>query len=462
METCRAPLDGMELSWPCQQPHRSLGNRCDAYVSVSKQRERTTVSQQPCRSSSAGEQQVAWCAAGLTRALLDPPVFHSLLHNGIDALGGRASLFLQLKMFDTMPKKPDNSFPSGAAADILSQKSSDAVVARVLKMVRYLQPQALSFVTTVDEDNSHTNAKCTLRSATKMPSNLAYATPAGVQRHVGQLRSSVYCWRTITAHEEAHRIRYDFVVRTRPDVAILQPLAPLCTYSPFLQPHHRPAGGAAPLQHAVLMNGKDFMQLMHRKLAGSVLQGPFATYAACRGVAWWHGVFEHLVRNLSARAGGGVGNVNICSLLPVGIIRPSVCTGRSCATLTRAVVDHHIADCSRFCSSHVQYRVGTNGAWHCERGCLNDTRRWCEQSSAGPAGSHARAFASVCSMTWSKVESYSGQRFKAPAAAAASGSAAKPPRGNASPAKPSHAKGSGGAASAKEPSHAKAAAPPKG
>ena len=110
----------------------------------------------------------------------------------------------------------------------------------------------------------------------------SYTTEAGVRRHVGQMASSLGCLQMIEDQEALTGRRFDFVTRSRPDVAVLAPV---------------PAIGACPQYRddkalvVVRAFNSDWWYASQRAVANASL-GVIRLYERCRGRAPWGAHFE--------------------------------------------------------------------------------------------------------------------------------------------------------------------------
>ena len=138
---------------------------------------------------------------------------------------------------------------------------------------------------------------------------LTYGTQAGAVRHVGQMMTLMALLRMVEAYERLHRIRFDWVVRSRPDLLIFAPIQPHCFYT---------EEQTAYVDHLTT----DMLLIMRRKLAPPLLS-VVDHYRNCSGVAWWQARMEALIKGAAERAGA---QYKAVAGTPIGVARAYPCS----------------------------------------------------------------------------------------------------------------------------------------
>ncbi|KAJ1623123.1 hypothetical protein T492DRAFT_305550 [Pavlovales sp. CCMP2436] len=143
--------------------------------------------------------RIAVCAVGATRTLADPAAYGTLKHNVIDHNG--ADLFLHLMHGEQVSIRGGNY--------VASREQMSAALS-------YLRPVATR-VQTVE------NAPCEFNVSRIKPGNDMY-TSDRVLGMLGLLFKYESCARMVLHHEKVAGIRYDFLVKTRPDIVYCEPV----------------------------------------------------------------------------------------------------------------------------------------------------------------------------------------------------------------------------------------------
>lgn len=253
--------------------------------------------------------RVAHCVAGLIRSLPHPLVYRSLRRNLVDAFGGTPFLFLLLKPWDVAPKRAGH-FPSSAAEDLAQGVHWSDAQARAL--LRPVLAELHPFVVKVrllnaseDTPSRLFNPRCPIRGRHYGRSSGVCTTEAGLVRLLGQAAASDACLRMIESSERANGTRFDFVTRSRPDLAYL---APVRAWSAFPDPR------------VAYIHDRDWFVVAHRALADAAL-GSFALYKNCTTLRTEETPEEWL--RLAIREGGGTARV---ADFPVGLVGTQRCS----------------------------------------------------------------------------------------------------------------------------------------
>ena len=261
---------------------------------------------------------VAHCIAGLARTFAHPSLMLPQLvkRNMIDAFGGKPSLFLYLKTFQTAPKDSSFRFPAKANED-LHEDGSDEQKRGLDALIAYLQP---TMVLLMANESHAVNPHCHVGPTPYVYSKL-YSTQAGVLRHVGQMASSLACLKMIEQHELRFGTQFDFVVRSRPDVAVLAPIPSRCHFDD------------AYMLYMVQAFNQDWLYVSSRKVA-NVSLAMLHAYERCKGTLAWGGHYETGLQIVVQKAGMRVGRVRMALALTTATThdqRP--CTADKCSLM---------------------------------------------------------------------------------------------------------------------------------
>ena len=227
---------------------------------------------------------VAHCSAGLARTFVHPLVHQSFRHHLVNGFGGRAAVFLLLKTFDAR-KTAKALFPANPADDHIDDFDEEKQQ-QLRRSLEFVRPQAV----VLEHSSTPTiNPWCRMGSADNRSVLHAYGTEAGMVRHVGHMEASRRCLELIVRHEAVHGIAFDWVTRSRPDLAYMAPMYP---HGAFL------AGGSR-----AYVSQKDYFYVFTRDAAEIVLD-VHRWYRKCNGSAWWpYSAYESLLR-IGARKRG--------------------------------------------------------------------------------------------------------------------------------------------------------------
>ena len=273
---------------------------------------------------------VAHCIAGQARTFIEPAVYESIARNLLPAFGGRAATLLYLKTWSSSSKSASNAFTPDLQTDQLVWWGP-ATQARLLRALQHIRPQRVRLLHSPNDENVTFNPRCTEKPCRRADGECAYRTPAGVARHLGQIASSGACLGMIREHEAAHKLRFQYFVRSRPDLAYPVPVPPLCRFA-----SHKGLAFAGRI---------DWWYVFQRPVLEAALDLR-AHYDACVGTPWWHFEYESLLggavsyfldghrRRDPASAGQG-------AHFPVVLVRPNsseLLRMASCAPPRRSLV----------------------------------------------------------------------------------------------------------------------------
>lgn len=244
--------------------------------------------------------RVAVCLSGGARTLPHTLARATLRDNVVRAFGGDATLFAYLKLRDRRgddrPGMGEPVHTEAAAARAALEEISAGANAAIGTLVldkgqagdpggRLLTPPAActnytrygaEAVAAAQRRNAvWMAAKKARRGNATSAEKAANAPPEGadgrfksvayLDSFLGQLHNNERCLAMVEEHEERHGIHFDWVVKLRPDLAVVRPLKPFCFWDAS-RVHHR----------------NDWLYLAPRALAAPLLRAPLREYEACR------------------------------------------------------------------------------------------------------------------------------------------------------------------------------------
>ena len=202
-----------------------------------------------------------------------PVVYRTIRKHLILSMGGRAATFVNLKTFLQ---------PGVWQRDASYELDSDG---GLLLALQHIRPQITRLVREASQERLlRLNPRCTF-------SGNHYSTPIGVQRQLGQFASGRTCLEMLLEHERSHSLRFDFMTRVRPDMAV-----PLPVPAPF------PLECDAMRTVYTNFRHNDWLIIAPRDAAAPAFDLG-VHYANCTGEAWWGGVQEVLLSGAIKRAG---------------------------------------------------------------------------------------------------------------------------------------------------------------
>ena len=224
---------------------------------------------------------VAHCVAGLARTFVLPWVYRSLRRNLVNGFGGRAATLLLIKTFKADGDK--TAWKECRSQPKLETWWSSIRRAQLQGAIDYVAPQLVRLLQDDAIAEAAVNHGCNISwhgapvggvapSPLEGPYRLFYSTEAGRTRLAGQLAASGECLHMIEEYERAHDIRFEYVTRSRPDLAFLSPMLPYCFFA-----HPK----------VMFIDKKDYLIAMRRETAAAFLTAPLEHYRRCRGTAWW-------------------------------------------------------------------------------------------------------------------------------------------------------------------------------
>ena len=174
---------------------------------------------------------IAFLIAGNLRSFADPRAYKSLRHHLIDGLGGNGAVFMYGKRDREgwRDKQDLGRFSGSGERPFVTGTSNEELQAAEDYISSDGGPKVVSHYVSSTPDNI-SNPKCAwlqLQTSHKERDDWKYAFSA-----LGQLHAVAMAFRMMLRHEEHHKMRFDSVVRLRPDGIWWQSAPPHC----FLQP----------------------------------------------------------------------------------------------------------------------------------------------------------------------------------------------------------------------------------
>ena len=198
-----------------------------------------------------GSSRVAVCMAGAARTFAMPAVYKSIWENLIGGLKADVDVFAVIDLGDALPKRQSGwTYPQARATE-----------QRVANALSLLQPRMVARWRDGCE-KVQLNERCSFTDAFLQDSS-------NVLRSMAQPAAWDVCMSLIEARELDVGTKYDWVVRTRPDLLWSRAHPPACA----LEPSVSALGEASEDNHFVLP----------RRWAPSVMRGIHQDYAVCRG-----------------------------------------------------------------------------------------------------------------------------------------------------------------------------------
>ena len=211
--------------------------------------------------SSYARPRVAVLICGTLRTFLHPIVHRTLRANLVDAFGGVPSVFLYLKLGE---RASDYSNPASRAPRGQGARQNETLMEadRILidAALSHVRPSVLRFGGM--DDFAYRTACGNGEGYT--PGAKHMASTAYIRSVVGQISSYHVGWSLIVEHERKHRMRFDWVMMSRADLAFALPIQPYCFW-----------------RMDTMYSKHDWFRMMPRELAPLVLDGPWREYSTC-------------------------------------------------------------------------------------------------------------------------------------------------------------------------------------
>eukprot|EP01116_Phalansterium_solitarium_P007092 TRINITY_DN19579_c0_g1_i1.p1 TRINITY_DN19579_c0_g1~~TRINITY_DN19579_c0_g1_i1.p1 ORF type:complete len:356 (+),score=30.32 TRINITY_DN19579_c0_g1_i1:151-1218(+) len=156
--------------------------------------------------------KVAWCLSGQIRTMPFPLVHYSQLHYGIESFGGDYKIFMYLQAGN------NELYPEMKAPNLTHD------YAMALETVLKYDPT--SYVLQQEAVEAPVNPNCTFDPQRTWLGG----HPNRPRRLAAQYQNVKNCYRLVTEYEKANNMRFDWVIRMRPDVTIAKSLHPWCLW----------------------------------------------------------------------------------------------------------------------------------------------------------------------------------------------------------------------------------------
>ncbi|KAJ3191272.1 hypothetical protein HK101_007921 [Irineochytrium annulatum] len=156
--------------------------------------------------------RIAICMAGSARTLKYPLVYKTIRKYVVEAIGGDPVVFAYLKLEDSHDPRW-NLWP----------QPLDNSIADLKPALDYINITGLK--TDQGDVTLKTNPNCTFRPDAWLHQD------GPLQRFLGQYTSVRECFKLIEDYEKSHAMKFEMVLRIRPDGAWMTPMPPWCAYN---------------------------------------------------------------------------------------------------------------------------------------------------------------------------------------------------------------------------------------
>ncbi|KAJ3106004.1 hypothetical protein HDU97_007188 [Phlyctochytrium planicorne] len=169
-----------------------------------------------CAPVSPRPPKIAVCMAGNAKTLKYPIVYQTFQTNVVEALGADVKVFAYLKMQESSGDKEKKTFWSKAA----NTREDDLKHA-----LSILRPETVKF--SYESPPIAENSRCPFGHGTWFSNNTER-----IQKTLDDFNTLNECYKLIEDYEQSKGIKFEMIVRARPDTAWLYPIPPWCGYSP--------------------------------------------------------------------------------------------------------------------------------------------------------------------------------------------------------------------------------------
>ena len=205
---------------------------------------------------------VAFCISGGARTLVKPQVHASLKRNLIEAFGGKAHVFWSLGLGDAPVRHQAyfNVRPLHVNASQLAA-AREALTPVVENIYSGNNNESLYMEQWF---NKYLKTPCFKKS-------IYFRSKEHVERNGALFQNMIDCDRMVVRYESEQAARFDWVVWTRPDVAIYASIYPHCLWEPrYAYMSRGPAYGRATLHSNWIM---EHVMVLPRNVSSRVLNG---------------------------------------------------------------------------------------------------------------------------------------------------------------------------------------------
>lgn len=265
-----------------------------AHLEVNKpRRSNVDLEAQPCTSAASEltnianmvcseftKPKIAICIAGAVRTFVRPLLHRTIRTYLVEAVGGDTDVFLYLK---TQDMRGDSSKYYGATM----KPAEDALL-----------QTAIDFVRPVNYKIENQTMYYAVNPKVRLPNLVSEGNKTHfLQAVLGNLHNCRECWHMILEQEAKMHQRYDFVIRTRPDVSWYLPAQPYCFWSAYIS---KPG---ELISHNTIFTTRDWVFFMKRDLAEKYMDGILRHYEACQDCFYNETIAETLIPSLLREQG---------------------------------------------------------------------------------------------------------------------------------------------------------------
>ncbi|KAJ8603280.1 hypothetical protein CTAYLR_006939 [Chrysophaeum taylorii] len=170
---------------------------------------------------------LALCLAGHARTFGDPRVVDGLLTNLVASFGANVTTFLYLKLHDHSTKGKDRLENLKLAVDMRVGDKHKEDVRRMAHRMPNVSGLAL-----IEDDVVFRQPPCQKSREFRVDnkSGTAWRTEETWQMLVGQLYNQYWCGVSIEQYERDTGVKFDVVIKSRPDVTFAGPAPPYCAF----------------------------------------------------------------------------------------------------------------------------------------------------------------------------------------------------------------------------------------
>ena len=230
--------------------------------------------------SSEHRPKIAYCLSGGARTLSDRRVYYSMRKNLIEAFGGNPTVFAALRLEDVPAKgQRDYNFSSISVHDV---SDLDDVFSHNM-----LNPSMVSYLPTVSDvvleaESGQLSSECET-GFVKIAKNRG--------RMVGMFEAIETCFDLVEEYEEDHEMKFDWVVRVRPDSLWTSSMEPYCFWHVYDEAQKQDPGKRNSKQHPDLYyfhlgsNTRALWDIFYmvKRDSPSYAMKPLSFYKQCKG-----------------------------------------------------------------------------------------------------------------------------------------------------------------------------------
>mmetsp|Transcript_32244 Transcript_32244/g.102814 ORF Transcript_32244/g.102814 Transcript_32244/m.102814 type:complete len:330 (-) Transcript_32244:189-1178(-) len=208
--------------------------------------------------------QLALCLAGHARTFGDGKIVDGLLQNLVEPFGANVTTFLYLKLHDHSTKGKTRTENLAVAVD-LTRGHGDLVEAQASRLPNVASAEI------VEDDVTFTQPRgCGhgFRYTADNSTGTAWRAEETWQMLVGQLYNQYWCGRAIESYARRTGVRFDVVLKSRPDVTFTSPMPPYCAFDYATK----------------ACSARDWMFMIPGSVAVDALKRGFQEFQSCRTI----------------------------------------------------------------------------------------------------------------------------------------------------------------------------------